>query len=75
MASAQFENFRFSFLEDKNSARLGLATAALAQLQGEEASLAEQILIGLLPDARAVIGLGILRSRRAEPELTRPWIR
>ena len=53
------------------SARIGLATAALAQLQGEEASQAEQMLIGLLPDARAVIGLGILRSRRAEPELTR----
>ena len=71
MASAEFEDFRFSFLEDENSARLGLATAALAQLQGEEAARAEEILIGLLPDARAVIGLGILRSRRAEPELTR----
>src|SRR5450755_4884866 len=71
MASAEFEDFRFSFLEDENSARDGLATAALAQLQGEEAARAEEILIGLLPDARAVIGLGILRSRRAEPELTR----
>jgi HEAT repeat protein len=71
MASAEFERFRFSFFEDKNSARDGLATAALAQLQGEEAARAEEILIGLLPDARAVIGLGILRSRRAEPELTR----
>jgi HEAT repeat protein len=71
MASAEFEDFRFSFLEDENSARDGLATAALAQLQGEEAARAEEFLIGLLPDARAVIGLGILRSRRAEPELTR----
>ena len=75
MASAEFERFRFSFFEDKNSARDGLATAALAQLQGEEAARAEEMLIGLLPDARAVIGLGILRSRRAEPELTRPWVR
>jgi hypothetical protein len=75
MASAEFERFRFSFFEDEMSARDGLATSALAQLQGEEASQAEEILIGLLPDARAVIGLGILRSRRAEPELTRPWIR
>ena len=28
------------------------------------------MLIGFLPDTRGVIGLGILRSRRAEPELT-----
>jgi hypothetical protein len=71
MASAEFERFRFSFFEDKNSARDGLATSALAELRGEEASRAEAMLIGLLPDARAVIGLGILRSRRADPELTR----
>ena len=71
MASAEFERFRFSFFEDEMSARDGLATAALAQLQGEEAARAEEMLIGLLPDARAVIGLGILHSRRAEPELTR----
>jgi len=71
MASAEFERFRFSFFEDDNSARDGLATAALAGLQGEEATRAEEMLIGFLPDTRAVIGLGILRSRRAEPELTR----
>ena len=71
MASAGFERFRFSFFEDKNSARDGLATSALAGLQGEEAARAEAMLIGFLPDTRAVIGLGILRSRRAEPELTR----
>ena len=53
------------------SARDGLATAALAELQGEEAAHAEAMLIGFLPDTRAVIGLGILRSRRAEPALTR----
>jgi len=71
MASAAFERFRFSFFEDKNSARDGLATSALAELQGEEAAHAEAMLIGFLPDTRAVIGLGILRSRRAEPALTR----
>jgi HEAT repeat protein len=71
MASAAFERFRFSFFEDDNSARDGLATAALAGLQGEEATRAEEMLIGFLPDTRGVIGLGILRSRRAEPELTR----
>src|ERR1700722_20263851 len=70
MASAAFERFRFSFFEDKNSARDGLATAALAELRGEEATHAEEMLIGFLPDTRAVIGLGILRSRRAESELT-----
>ena len=70
MTSAAFERFRFSFFEDKNSARDGLATSALAGLRGEEATHAEAMLIGFLPDTRAVIGLGILRSRRAESELT-----
>jgi len=53
------------------SARDGLASSALAQLEGEEISRAEGMLIAFLPDTRGVIGLGILRSRRAEPELTR----
>ena len=53
------------------SARDGLASSALAQLEGEEVSRAEGMLIAFLPDTRGVIGLGILRSRRAEPELTR----
>jgi HEAT repeat protein len=70
MASAAFERFRFSFFEDQTSARGGLDTLALAQLEAEEATRAENLLIGFLPDARGVIGLGILRSRRAEPELT-----
>ena len=68
MASAAFERFRFSFFEA--SARDGLDTLALAELEGEEANRAEDLLIGFLPDARAVIGLGLLRSRRAEPKLT-----
>jgi HEAT repeat protein len=71
MASAAFERFRFSFFEDEMSARDGLASSALAQLEGEEVSRAERMLIAFLPDTRGVIGLGILRSRRAEPELTR----
>ena len=71
MASAAFERFRFGFFEDEMSARDGLATSALAGLQGEEAARAEEMLIGFLPDTRGVIGLGILQSRRAEPALTR----
>lgn len=70
MASAAFERFRFSFFEDETSARDGLDTPALAELRGEEIIRAEDMLIGFLPDARGVIGLGMLRSRRAEPELT-----
>jgi hypothetical protein len=71
MASAAFERFRFSFFEDEMSARDGLDTRALAELRGEEVSRAEDMLIGFLPDTRGVIGLGILRSRRAEPQLMR----
>jgi hypothetical protein len=70
MASAAFERFRFSFFEDQASARDGLDTLALAELRGEEVTRAEDLLIGFLPDARGVIGLGVLRSRRAESGLT-----
>jgi hypothetical protein len=70
LSSAAFERFRFSFFEDKNSARDGLDSLALAQLEGEEVTRAEDMLIGFLPDSRGVIGLGILRSRRAELQLT-----
>jgi hypothetical protein len=69
--SAAFERFRFSFFEDPDSARQGLDTAALAALAGEERSRAEDMLLRYLPDARAIIGLGVLRSRRAEPRLVR----
>ena len=69
MASAAFERFRFSFFEDEMSARDGLDISALAELSGEEVTQAEDMLIGFLPDTRGVIGLGILRSRRAEPRL------
>lgn len=67
--STAFERFRFSFFEDTDSARDGLNTIALAQLEGEERAKAEEMLIEFLPDARAVIGLGILRSALAEPPL------
>jgi hypothetical protein len=71
MASAAFERFRFSFFEDPDSARQGLDMAALASLEGEERSRAEDMLLHYLPDTRGVIGLGALRSRRAEPALAR----
>jgi hypothetical protein len=71
MASPAFERFRFSFFEDPDSARQGLDTAALASLEGEERSRAEDMLLHHLPDTRGVIGLGALRSRRAEPALAR----
>ena len=64
-----FERFRFSFFEDANSPRNGLDTAALAQLDGAERTRAEEMLIQYLPDTRGVIGLGVLRSRRAERRL------
>jgi hypothetical protein len=69
MTSSAFERFRFSFFEDPDSPRNGLDMAALAALEGEERSLAEDMLLQYLPDTRGVIGLGALRSRRAEPAL------
>ncbi|MEA2793989.1 MAG: internalin [Bradyrhizobium sp.] len=69
MASAAFERFRFSFFEDPDSPRNGLDMAVLAMLEGEERSRAEVMLLQYLPDTRGVIGLGALRSRRAEPAL------
>ena len=69
MASTAFDRFRFSFLEDKNSAREGLDIADLVQLSGDERVKAEDMLIAFLPDTRAVIGLGELHSKRAEPKL------
>ena len=69
MASPAFERFRFSFFEDPDSPRNGLDIKALAALEGEERSRAEDMLLQYLPDTRAVIGLGALGSRRAEPAL------
>jgi hypothetical protein len=64
-----FERFRFSFFEDKDSARQGLDLAALGELNAEERARAEALLMAYLPDARGVIGLGVLRSARARPAL------
>jgi HEAT repeat protein len=69
MASAAFERFRFSFFEDPYSARDGLDLRALAALEGDERGRAEDMLLQYLPDTRGVIGLGTLRSRRAETAL------
>jgi hypothetical protein len=68
--STTFERFRFSFFEDPTSAQDGLDTASLARLEGAERNRAEDMLLAYLPDYRGVIGLGVLHSRRAEPELT-----
>jgi len=69
MPSPAFERFRFSFFEDRDSPRNGLDMEALAALEGGERSRAEDMLLQYLPDARGVIGLGALGSRRAEPAL------
>jgi HEAT repeat protein len=69
MASAAFERFRFSFFEDRDSPRNGLDLRALAALEGGERDRAEDMLLQYLPDTRGVIGLGTLRSRRAETAL------
>jgi hypothetical protein len=69
--SAAFERFRFSFFEDPNSARDGLDLVPLTQLADDERDRAEDMLLSYLPDTRAVIGLGVLRSRRAEDKLVR----
>jgi HEAT repeat protein len=71
MTSADFERFRYSFFEDAYSWRDGLDTVALADLAGDERARAESMLIEYLPDTRGVMGLGVLRSRRAEPLLVR----
>jgi hypothetical protein len=69
--STAFERFVFSFFEDSDSAREGLDTEALGRLVGEERRRAGDMLINALPDSRAIIGLGVLRSQRAEPNLLR----
>src|SRR5258706_16442489 len=71
MASTAFERFRFSFFEDADSPRNGLDLKALAALEGEERSRAEDMLLQYLPDTRGVIGLGALGAWRAEPALGR----
>jgi HEAT repeat protein len=69
VSSPAFERFRSAFFEDPNSLRDGLDTPTLVALTGDERTRAEDMLIAALPDWRAVIGLGALGSRRAEPRL------
>ena len=69
--SAAFARFRYSFFVDPDSARDGLDTTTLAQLDGKDRTKAEVMLMQYLPDARAVIGLGLLGSQRAERRLMR----
>jgi len=68
--SAAFDRFKYSFFDDPLSARDGLDTSSLAALQDGERARAETMLLAFLPDARAVIGLGVLRSRKALAALT-----
>jgi HEAT repeat protein len=69
--SAAFERFKYSFFEDPTSAQDALDIPSLAALGDDERDRAEAMLIAFLPDARAVIGLGELRSHKAEAELIR----
>jgi HEAT repeat protein len=69
--SDAFRRFEFSFFHDPTSAQDALDTASLAALAGDERGRAEDMLITFLPDSRAVIGLGVLRSRKAAPALQR----
>lgn len=69
MTSQAYARFCFSFFEDADSARQGLDIESLAQLVGEERADAEDMLLQRLPDARSVIGLGVLRSQKAQAEL------
>ena len=67
--STAFERFRYSFIEDPKSAQDALDLAALRALDGAERAQAEDILLNLLPDGRGIIGLGVLRSKRAAAAL------
>jgi HEAT repeat protein len=67
--SDAFKRFEYSFFEDPTSAQDALDTASLAALAGDERARAEEMLIAFLPDSRAVIGLGVLRSKKAESKL------
>jgi HEAT repeats len=69
--SDAFRRFEFSFFHDPKSAQDALDTASLATLTGDERVRAEDMLIAFLPDSRAVIGLGVLRSQKAAPALQR----
>lgn len=65
MTKSMFERFRYSFFDDPYSARDGLDLEALEALQGSDRDKAEDLLLAYLPDARGIIGLGVLRSKKA----------
>ena len=69
MDSEAFRRFKYSFFEDPMSARDGLDYDAVRQLQGADRERAADMLIEFLPDARGVIGLGLLGAAKAEPHL------
>ncbi len=71
MTQSPFERFRYSFFDDPYSARDGLDIEALEALEGADREKAEELLIAFLPDARGIIGLGVLRSRKAAAALQR----
>ena len=70
--SAAFERFRHAFFDDWDE-RNGIDTDALLKLEGYDRALAEEMLLRTLPKLdekwRVVVGLGLLRSRRAVPTL------
>ena len=66
--SPQFQRFKFSYF-GPGEPREGLDVTALMQLQGAERTRAEDLLLAALPEARAITGLGQLRSQRAKPRL------
>ena len=66
MTSDAYEKFRYAFFDDPYSARDYLDVDTLRGLEDEDRKKAEQALLDFLPDLRAVIGLGLLRSQCAQ---------
>lgn len=69
--SEAFERFRKSnfFGNPFSAIHDGLDTQALTSLDGDDLAKAEALLIKALPEGRAVIGLGEIRSKKAEAPL------
>jgi HEAT repeat protein len=69
--SADFDRFlRSNFFGDGfNALHDGLDVPLLTGLQGEERAQAEDRLLKALPDSRAIIGLGAIRSQKAADRL------
>jgi HEAT repeat protein len=72
MASQDFDRFVESFTaEGSEAAREGLDTDALSRLDEDERLAAETMLLACLgkSDSRAALGLGLLRSKKAAPQV------